>query len=47
MKYWKEEEISPVEKMEFWKGDYITKLEPNEVFVFGANPLLSSKKKHP
>ena len=42
MKYWKEEEISPVEKMEFWKGDYITKLEANEVFVFGANPLLSS-----
>ena len=40
MKYWKEEEISPVEKMDFWKGEYITKLEPNEVFVFGANPLL-------
>lgn len=38
MKYWKEDEISPVEKMDFWKGDYITKLEPNEVFVFGANP---------
>lgn len=38
MKYWKEKEINPVEKMEFWKGDYITKLEPNEVFVFGANP---------
>ena len=40
MKYWKEEEISLVETMDFWKGNYITKLEPNEVFVFGANPLL-------
>lgn len=38
MKYWKDKEVSPVEKMNFWKGDYITKLEPNEVFVFGANP---------
>ncbi len=38
MKYWKEEEISLVETMDFWKGNYITKLEPNEVFVFGANP---------
>ena len=28
-------------------GDYITKLEPNEVFVFGANPLLSSYSKCP
>lgn len=37
MKYWKEE-ISLVETMDFWKGNYITKLEPNEVFVFGANP---------
>ena len=43
MKYWKDKEVSPVEKMNFWKGDYITKLEPNEVFVFGANPLLSFK----
>lgn len=24
--------------MEFWKGEYINKLEENEVFVFGANP---------
>ena len=38
MKYWKEEEISPVENMEFWKGEYITKLEPNEIFVMGTNP---------
>ena len=47
MKYWKEEEISPVEKMDFWKGDYITKLEPNEVFVFGANPVLSFQLNYP
>lgn len=40
MRYWKEEEISPVEKMSFWKGYYIAKLEPNELFVFGANPVL-------
>lgn len=38
MKYWKEEEISLVENMEFWKGEYITKLEPNEIFVMGTNP---------
>ena len=38
MKYWKDKEVSPVEKINFWKGDYITKLESNEVFVFGANP---------
>ncbi len=42
MKYLKENESSIVEKMDFWKDDYITKLEPNEVFVFGSNPLLSS-----
>lgn len=38
MKYWKEKESNPVEKMEFWKGEYITKLEPNEIFVMGTNP---------
>ena len=42
MKYWKEKESNPVEKMEFWKGEYITKLEPNEIFVMGTNPFLSS-----
>lgn len=42
MKYWTEEEISPVEKINFWKCDCITKSEPNEVFVFGSNPVLSS-----
>ena len=40
MKYWKEEEISLVETMDFWKGNYITKLEPNEIFVMGTNPFL-------
>lgn len=38
MKFWKEKELNPVEKMDFWKGEYINKLEENEVFVFGANP---------
>lgn len=38
MKFWKEKELNPVEKMNFWKGEYINKLEENEVFVFGANP---------
>lgn len=42
MKYEKEKEVSPIEKLDCWKGDYITKLEPNEIFVFGANPILSS-----
>jgi len=28
---------------QYWEGDYIKKLQPNEVFVFGSNPVLSSK----
>jgi len=32
--------------MEYWSGTKIDKLEENEVFVFGSNPLLSSKKKN-
>lgn len=47
MKFWKEKELNPVEKMDFWKGEYINKLEENEVFVFGANPLLSFKLLYP
>ena len=27
-------------KMEYWSGTKIDKLEENEVFVFGSNPLL-------
>ena len=40
MKYWKEQEASKTDSMKFWQGKFIEKLEPNEVFVFGANPLL-------
>lgn len=47
MKYWKEKENNPVENMQFWTGTYITKLAENEIFLYGFNPLLSSKKKHP
>lgn len=32
--------------MKYWSGTKIDKLEENEVFVFGSNPLLSSKKKN-
>ena len=28
--------------MEYWSGTKIDKLEENEVFVFGSNPLFSS-----
>jgi len=28
--------------MKYWSGTKIDKLEPNEIFVFGSNPLLSS-----
>ena len=28
--------------MEYWSGTKIDKLEENEVFVFGSNPLLYS-----
>lgn len=40
MKYWKEKENNPVENMQFWSGTKIDKLEPNEIFVFGSNPVL-------
>lgn len=33
--------------MEYWSGKKITSLKENEIFVFGSNPILSSKKKHP
>lgn len=33
--------------MKYWSGTKIDKLEENEVFVFGSNPLLSSKKNNP
>ena len=33
--------------MEYWSGTKIDKLEENEVFVFGSNPLLSSYLKCP
>ncbi len=32
--------------MQFWSGKFITQLKENEIFVYGSNPLLSSKKKH-
>lgn len=32
---------------EYWSGNKIASLNDNEVFVFGSNPVLSSKKKHP
>lgn len=47
MKYWKEKEINPVESMQFWQGTTITKLEPNEIFVYGSNPLLSFELNYP
>lgn len=33
--------------MKYWSGTKIDKLEENEVFVFGSNPLLSFHKNHP
>lgn len=29
-----------LDEMEYWQGDTISSLNPNEVFVFGSNPLL-------
>lgn len=40
MKSWTEKESNSVEGMQFWRGTTITKLEDNEIFVFGANPIL-------
>lgn len=31
---------------QYWSGKVISKLEENEIFVYGSNPLLSSKKKN-
>lgn len=45
MKFGKES--GNLDEMSFWQGEFITELAPNEVFVFGSNPVLSSKKKHP
>lgn len=28
--------------LKYWTGDTISSLKPNEVFVFGSNPVLSS-----
>ena len=42
MKYWKEKENNSVESMQFWQGTTITKLEENEIFLYGSNPVLSS-----
>ena len=38
MKYWKEKEKNPLEEMEFWTGNHITKLTENEIFLYGSNP---------
>lgn len=27
---------------QYWSGTVLDKLEPNEVFVFGSNPVFSS-----
>ncbi len=40
MKFWKEKASGNLEGVSFWKGEFITELSPNEVFVFGSNPLL-------
>lgn len=29
-----------MEKKQYWSGTFISKLELNEVFVFGSNPVL-------
>lgn len=33
--------------MEYWSGKVIKRLQENEIFVYGSNPLLSFKKKYP
>lgn len=40
MKLRKEKESGNLEGVSFWKGESITELSPNEVFVFGSNPVL-------
>lgn len=36
-----------MENRKYWMGTKIDKIDINEIFVYGANPVLSSKKKHP
>ena len=40
-------ERKKMSKQKYWSGDKLESLEPNEVFVFGSNPVLSSYKNCP
>ena len=40
MKFEEKKELEKLKVFSFWQGESITKLSPNEVFVFGSNPVL-------